>query len=178
MLRLFAAIPVPEVLHPELIKLQRGLPGAKWRAPANFHITLRFAGELGEHQAEDLDSELRAISSAPFELHLKAVDWFGKSDPHSVWAGVYPSAELVALQSKCERAARRAGLDAEKRNFKPHVTLAYLANTPIDRLAAWCRDRASFKTEAFRVTHFALYQSWPQKRGNNVYEVISDYPLG
>lgn len=177
MLRLFVAIPIPKVLHKDLMKLQRGLPKASWRPPENFHITLRFAGEVQQYEAEDFDAELRAIAANSFPLHLQGADWFGKAEPRSVWAGVSASDELVQLQARCERAARRAGLEAETRKFKPHVTLAYLKNTPVDRLAAWCRDRAKFRTEAFQVTHFALYQSWSQKGGTNIYERLEDYPL-
>lgn len=176
-LRLFAAIPVPDSLHSDLTRLQRGLPGARWRPPENFHLTLRFFGAVGEHEAEDLDAELRAILQPAFTLALRGADWFGKSEPHAVWLGVQPSDELRQLHERCERAARRAGLEPEKRKFKPHVTLAYLNDTPVDRLAAWCRDRARFATEPFRVTHFTLYQSWAHKGGPNIYEPIADYAL-
>lgn len=177
MLRLFAAIPIPPAFHRELTKLQRGLPGAKWRPAENFHITLRFAGEIDDHLADDLDAELRAVQSESFTLHLEGANWFGKSDPRAVWIGVGASEPLTQLQARCEKAARRAGLEAETRNFKPHMTLAYLNKTPVDRLAAWCRDRTRFKTEPFQVTHFSLYRSWSQKRGDNIYEAIADYPL-
>jgi 2'-5' RNA ligase len=46
MYRLFAALPVPEDLWEGLAALQDGLPGASWRPEENFHITLRFFGDL------------------------------------------------------------------------------------------------------------------------------------
>jgi len=176
-LRLFAALPVPVAFHPELLRLQKGLPGAKWRPAENFHITLRFAGDLGEHQAEDFDGELRNVHVPPFALHLQGTNWFGKSDPRTLWIGLGPSAELMELQAQCERAARRAGLAPETHPFRPHMTLAYLNGCRLDRLTAWCRDRAAFKTEAFTATHFSLYQSFSRKKGPNLYEALADYPL-
>lgn len=177
-LRLFAAIPVPVALHPELLRLQRGLPGASWRPSENFHITLRFAGDVTALQAEDFDAELRAITLPSFTLSLAGADWFGKSDPHTLWIGVRACDALLQLQARCERAARHAGLVAETRKFKPHMTLAYLGKTPVERLAAWCRDRYSFGTEAVAITHFSLFESLSHKGGPNIYTPIADYRLG
>ena len=65
MIRLFAAIALPEDIGDGLLRRQHGLPGAKWRPRSAFHITLRFVGEVAENVAEDLDAELAAISVEP-----------------------------------------------------------------------------------------------------------------
>jgi len=44
---------------------------------------------------------------------------------------------LMALHEKCKAAARRAGLELEKRKYMPHVTLAYLRHTPPERVIAF-----------------------------------------
>ena len=51
-LRLFVAIPVPEEIGLRLVPLQRDLNGASWRLPENFHLTLRFFGEIDEAKAK------------------------------------------------------------------------------------------------------------------------------
>lgn len=177
-MRLFAAIGLPQEVRPEISRLQRGVAGARWRPPANLHVTLRFFGDVDERQIEDLDGELSAISLPPFTLDIHGSGWFGRAEPRALWLGVVPSDALLYLQHRCERAAPRTGLEAETRNYKPHVTLAYLRGTPEDRLRRFVERTANFRIEPLAVTHFSLYRSWPKRGDSNLYENLADYPLG
>lgn len=177
-LRLFAALPVPEDFHPRLVSLQKGVPGARWRPAANFHITLRFFGEISEDVAEDLDGELASIQLPSFDVRLKGAGWFGRREPHALWIGIDAPEALETLQRRCEKAARRAGLEPETRNFSPHMTIAYLRDTPMEKVTAFANKLVKFETEAFRATHFSLYSSWTRHGDANLYSVETDYPLG
>ncbi|MDO1560209.1 RNA 2',3'-cyclic phosphodiesterase [Brevundimonas sp. 2R-24] len=176
-MRLFAAIAVPEDVADGLARRQSGLPGAKWRPREALHITLRFFGEATPRQADDLDAELSSIHRAPFELNLEGVGAFG--DGHTeraVWAGVAPSEALEALHRKCETAARRAGLAAETRAYRPHVTLAYLKRPDPKRVAAWITGHNLLRSPPFRVDRFGLYSSWLSLNGST-YELEREYLL-
>ena len=59
-LRLFAALPIPPDTARELKRLQKGVPGARWRPLENFHITLRFFGDVEDRQLEDLDELIKS----------------------------------------------------------------------------------------------------------------------
>ena len=177
-LRLFAALPVPEETGQDLKRFQKGVPGARWRPLENLHLTLRFFGDIPETRAEDLDAELASISVPPFTMRLRGADWFGKADPRALWIGVEAPEALVRLQEKCERAARRAGLDPEPRKFTPHVTLAYLRGTPVEKVNRFAQRLAGFATEPWQATHFSLYSSWITRGDANIYEAEADYPLG
>lgn len=176
-LRLFAAIPVPHDLHASLVQLQRGVPGADWRPAENFHITLRFFGSIPEDVAEDLDAELAGLRQKSFDLRLKGADWFGREEPRALWLGVEAGEALDVLQQKCERAARKAGLEPDKRKFVPHVTLAYCNGTPVQKAADFQQRLSGFQTDSFRVSRFGLYSSWVRRGDPNLYEAIADYPL-
>ena len=177
MIRLFAAVAVPEDIGHASARAQRGLPGARWRPLESLHITLRFAGDLPENRADDLDAELAVIGGAPFELSLSEVGRFGDgADIRAVWAGVEESEPLKRLATRCETAARRAGLKVEGRAWRPHVTLAYLHRPDPARVAAWISAHNLLKSPPFRVTNFGLYSTRRTAEGS-IYRLERAYPL-
>jgi 2'-5' RNA ligase len=178
MIRLFAAIAIPPEIGEGLVRRQQGLPGAAWRPTEAFHITLRFAGEISERRADDLDAELGAIPGEALTLTLEGVGSFGDGDDiHAVWAGVGENAGLRRLAVRCESAARRAGLAPDKRVWRPHVTLAYLRRADPGRVAAWIQGHNLLQSPPFRVTRFGLYSSRLSAAGAS-YRLERDYPLG
>ena len=178
-LRLFAALDLPDDIAERLLPLQKGIGGAKWRPRENLHLTLRFFGEVAEPVADDIDAELAAIAenNAPFEIALKSAGAFGGADPHTLWIGVTESEPLKRLAADCKRAARRAKLKPESRAFKPHVTLAYLSNAPLDRVQGFEQRFALFQTPSFRVERFGLYSSFTRKSAPSLYRLEAEYPL-
>lgn len=178
MIRLFAAIDIPPDIAEGLVRRQQGLPGARWRPPETLHVTLRFFGPLAETVAADLDAGLAGVRVPPFELALSGVGTFGEGDElRAVWAGVGASEPLLRLASRCEGAARRAGLKPESRAYRPHVTLAYLKRADPGRAAAWLQGHNLLKSPTFGVNAFGLYSSWPSPEGSR-YELERRYPLG
>lgn len=175
-LRLFAALELPPSVRDHLARLQRGVMGAKWRPPENFHLTLRFFGETSEPLAEELDHALAGIVQKPFEVRLRGAGFFGAAKPAALWIGVEQSEDLKVLAGRCERAARRAGLAPETRNFTPHVTLAYCAGTGVEDAAKFAQRLALFSTEPFLADRFGLYSSWTGK-GPSKYLLEAEYPL-
>ena len=178
MIRLFAAIAVPEHIGEGLVRHQIGLDGARWRPPEAFHITLRFVGDVPENRAQDLDSELSVVGGQTFDLTLSGVGAFGEGeDIHAIWAGVEDNPAVKRLAARCESAARRAGLKPDSRTYKPHVTLAYLRRPDPAKVAAWIQSHNLLKSPSFRVMGFGLFSSW-QTDGGSVYRQEAHYPLG
>jgi 2'-5' RNA ligase len=175
-LRLFAAAPIPDEVAARLTPLQRGVNGAAWRPPENFHLTLRFFGEIDEDVAEDLDHELGEIRVAPFDIELAGAGWFGSAEPRVLWIGVKDSEPLAVLAGKCERAARRAGLAPETRKFAPHVTLAYCRGTTPEDAAKFAQRLGGFRAGPILVDRFHMYSSWNGK-GPSLYVDEAEYPL-
>lgn len=160
MIRLFAAAAVPPDLAPGLQARQNGVAGANWRPAEAFHITLRFFGDVREDVADDLHLELEHIVAAPMTLELQGVGAFGEGpDLHAVWAGVKENDALRRLAKACETAARRSGLEAQVRAYRPHVTLAYLKRPDPAEVAAWLSANALLTSPSFEVNSFGLYSS-------------------
>ncbi len=176
MLRLFAGIPIPEDLWDGLDELAEDLPGARWRLPEQYHITLCFFGEISHAEARDLDSLLIGLRAPPLNLQLEGAGWFGKRNPDSLHARVKENEALRELASGCERAARRLGIAIERGPFVPHVTLAYLAGTELADARGWAEQNHDYGSDVFRVEAFHLYSSRPGKSGSH-YAVEADYEL-
>ena len=113
--RLFTAIEFPDDIRDELHRLRMPLPGARWMKPESYHITLRFAGDIGNGEAREFMANLALIEPDGFEIRLSGLGVFGGDDPHAIWAGVEPDAELEELARAHEKAARNAGLAPETR---------------------------------------------------------------
>ena len=161
MLRLFAALPIPDDVAETLKRRQAGLPGAKWRGAEQLHVTLAFYGEVSERAADDLASELARISGGPFEIALKGVGAFGDAHrSHTIWAGLEKSEKLTVLAGRCAAAAQRAGVTVERREYRPHLTLAYLKpQTNPDRIGAWITGHNLLHSPPIRIDRFGLYSS-------------------
>lgn len=177
MIRLFAALDLPDEAAEALAPFQRGLAGAGWRPREALHITLKFAGDLREDVADDLDLELGRIGGAPLSVELSGAGTFGEGrDIHAVWARVTPSGPLARLARACEVAGRRAGLAADPRAYTPHVTLAYLNRPAPEAVARWLAFAEALRVPAFRVDRFGLYSSWRGPDGSR-YRLERSYPL-
>lgn len=174
--RLFTAIELPEGLREDLSALEAPLPGAVWTHEDNLHITLRFAGDIDNRTADEFAGELAHIELDAFSLHINGVGAFGGNDPRIIYASVAPCPQLEALARANERAARNAGLAAETRSFKPHVTLARLRRGRGEAVARFLQRHARFTSRPFAVTRFTLMSSRP-KTGGGPYVEEASYPL-
>ena len=176
MLRLFVGIEFPPELKLRLSLLCTGVPGAKWVDAGNFHLTLRFIGDIDESLAADVDEALAQVRARRFALRLAGTGVFGGDRPHALWVGVERDPDLVKLRDKIEQALIRAGLAPERRKFAPHVTLARLRDAEVAGLAGFLSVQARFRADPLPVDHFSLIASFPTKAGS-VYEDQADYPL-
>lgn len=177
MIRLFAALAIPPDIGRALQLRQTGIDGARWRPLEALHVTLRFFGEIRQDVARDLDAELLGVAGRPFELVLHGAGSFADgSEINAVWAGVAETPELRRLAEACEAAARRAGLKPEKRNYKPHVTLAYLRRPDPAEVGAWIQANNLLKSPPISVARFGLYSSTLGREGSH-YRLEAEYPL-
>ena len=174
--RLFSAIEIPWSIADRLTMLCSGLSGARWIDPENYHLTLRFIGDVDGATARDFTNALGEIDGTPFELRLNGLGSFGGNKPRTLFAGLTPSPALETLQRAHERAARSAGMPPESRNFKPHITLARLRGARADAVAAYLERQGGAVAEPFTVSRFVLYSS-RNSVGGGPYVVEAAYDL-
>ena len=174
--RLFVALELPADISFSLSGLRGGLSGARWIDDENFHITLRFIGDVDGRVAGEVAGQLRQIRRPGLTLALSGVGIFGGRKPHAVWAGVEPTAALRELHGDLERRMQRIGLEPERRKFSPHVTLARLRGTSAADVATYLTLRGGFRTPSFPIGRFVLLSS-RASRGGGPYVVEDAYPL-
>jgi RNA 2',3'-cyclic 3'-phosphodiesterase len=177
MIRLFAALAIPPEIGLALAGRQAGVEGARWRPLEALHVTLRFFGDIREDIARDLDAELTTLRGQAFDIELSGVGAFGEGpDLHVLWAGVADSEPLRRLAKACETAARRAGLKAETRHYRPHLTLAYLRHPDPAEVAAWIQANNLLRSPPIRIASFGLYSSFLGSEQAH-YRLEAAYPL-
>lgn len=157
--RLFTALEIPRDAALSLSLLRGGLPGARWIDVENYHLTLRFVGDIEAPAADELVHWLDRIDRQAFTLSLNMVGSFGSKKPHSIWAGISPSPELMALQAEIAGICRRLGLPSDPRKFSPHVTLARLRNPRVSDVARYLNTYGNFRTLPFTVDQFVVMSS-------------------
>lgn len=174
--RLFTALEVPARIGESLARLRGGLPGARWIDVENYHITLRFIGDVDVAMAHDVAQTLTAIRRPAFTVVLDTLDFFGNDKPRAIVARAKPEPPLIELQAEQERLLRRIGAPPELRKFAPHVTLARLRGAPPKSVAAYLGARGYFPPLRFEAERFVLYSS-RDSVGGGPYIVEAEYPL-
>src|SRR4051812_5764507 len=97
--RLFTGLEIPATWAQELSTLRGGLPGARWIDSENYHMTLRFIGDVDDAMAGDVASLLGQVRRRGFELRLDGLTSFGGRKPRAVVASVAPVQAMTELQA-------------------------------------------------------------------------------
>ena len=156
--------------------LRGGLPGARWIDPENYHLTLRFIGDVDDIVAHEVASLLGRVNRGAFDLHFEGLTSFGGRKPRAVVAMVAPEQALLDVQAEHERLMQRIGLEPEGRKYLPHVTLARLRDSSSWDVADYLSVRGLFRTSPFRVSRIVLFSS-RNSVGGGPYVVEASYPL-
>ena len=179
--RLFTAFEIPPEIAARLAYFRGGLSGARWIEPEDYHITLRFFGDIDGRTAQALDddlfaTEVLASGATTLRLALDEIGVFGGQQPRALIARLKPDAALSRLQATHEAIARRNGLAPETRKFTPHVTLARLRGVEPHMVGLWLSERAFPLAVTFEAARFALYSA-RDSVGGGPYHIEAVYPF-
>lgn len=174
--RLFTGFEIPPGLAFELSMMRGGLSGARWIDAENYHVTLRFIGDVDHALARDISSSLENVRKTACEIRIDGLGSFGGDKPRAIVARVQPTPALLDFQADQERLMRRLGLPPEARKFTPHVTLARLRSTGSIEVADYLGMRGLFVTRSFIPKRFVLYSA-RESVGGGPYVVEAAYPL-
>lgn len=175
--RLFTALEIPEAARDALALTRGGLFGARWSEPADYHLTLRFIGDIEPRMADEVAAALDEARRGRVEVVFEGLSWFGGDKPRAIVARVKPAPALLELAADHERRLRRLGLPPEKRQFTPHVTLARMRGVGPAAVADYLASRGRLEAPGFTAESFVLMSS-RDGVGGGPYVVEGEYGLG
>ena len=99
--RLFTGIEIPPEIALALSSFRGGLPGARWIDPENYHLTLRFIGDIDERMADDVCSALADTGRGnPLDITIDGLDSLGGGKPRAVFVRTSGNGELSEPQAE------------------------------------------------------------------------------
>ena len=164
-MRLFVCATLPALLREQLVAAQRALARGPLQLsatdPQQLHLTLRFIGEVDEALAGQLRATFRALPAAPHAARLaQQLDYgsFPGRNGWTLWAGLAVDEALVAWRARLEASLDALGLEAERRAWRPHVTLARRVRPKPESaaLSALPRHRGPLELGALQLVHSQL----------------------
>ncbi len=185
MSRLFIALPLDLTARECLIETADFLKAysdyIKIVPPENFHITMKFLGELNDKTAAMIASSFAKIrlneNEIPFSI--KGLGMFRNDSGGVIWAGIESDMKLLKnIQRVIEAFTKSFGFEKENRNFVPHISLGRLktgAKLPEEIISYLKENSNTFYADGI-FNRAVLYESKLQPAGA-VYKEISSIHL-
>jgi 2'-5' RNA ligase len=174
--RLFTGLELPDAVVGQLALMRGGVVGARWLEPEDYHITLRFIGDIDARTAGDIAETLGDIRRPKALIRFEGLSWFGGDKPRAIVAKVKADPALMELQAEHERRLRRIGIEPETRKYTPHVTLARLRRGGQANVASYLAERGALIADSFTAERFVLYSA-REGSGGGPYVVEAAYQL-
>lgn len=184
--RFFFAIKISEPLSSTIaavispLKNQSAYSQIRWSPPENWHVTLRFLGQVeGEKIDTCIERAKNALQSIPaFEIKLGLLTVFSIAHSHALVIQVPLSSALHTAHHALEKTMIAIGFKSEPHAFSPHITLGKFQQ-PCHRTSDFLADLKKITMPAYKnqlVKEIALFQS-ETKAGGSIYRLIHQIPL-
>jgi len=184
-MRVFLCLPVDPNLRESLeqlsYRLKRSLTvRATWVKPVNFHVTVRFLGEIDPMLTVDLERRCRAITDkiAPFDLLLDRLGAFPTmSRARVLWAGGEAAPEFKELIASVNVALQEMGFKKDRKPSGSHITLARIKGRVDPSVEATIHAQEGWPGHTLRVDRLILMESRLSPQGAT-YTPLFTLPFG
>ncbi len=160
-----------ESLRDEFTNLRVG-----WERAEKLHLTLKFLGDIDEERLKNLIEavEKTAEQFSSFKLQISETGAFpSPRNARILWLGARDEqGNMQRLNEILETECKRKNFEKEKRNYKPHLTIARLRQSPQSKELVGKHLRNDFDSIEFAVSEIVIYESRLQKSGS-IYQKIS-----
>lgn len=184
LVRVFVAVlPPPEVVEDldSFLEPRRDVEGPRWGSPAQWHLTLAFAGGMPAHVLEPLVDAVESVAAERSPLSLRLAGGGCFPDPtraRVLWTGVEDGGSLEPLSRAVRSAAAVVGAAPEGGPFVPHLTLGRFPR-PVDP-TRWLRVLDTYRGPQWVADEVVVVHSHlPTERGHRPrHEVVARCALG
>ena len=135
---------------------------ASWVQQANYHVTVRFLGEIDPATTVDLDRICRDVARAfdPFEIRLDCVGAFPNAErPRVLWVGGETPPVFVELVHALNDRLTAIGFERERKRAVAHVTVARVKGRPDPDLGRVLANMDGLPTMSAPVDRVTLMES-------------------
>ncbi len=192
-MRCFIAMGLPQDVRNRLrVLIEHMKPlcsSVKWVGAENFHLTLKFLGNVQDETLPEMEKALtEAVSSHPvIRLQALGLGVFPNPNwPKVVWTGLAEpedgGGKLLTLQKGIEEAVVPLGFNPDKRAFTPHLTIGRInarrgKNLQIERMVQEVQTRQMEDFGSFEAREIVLFKS-DLKPSGAVHTALFKTPLG
>ncbi|MGC9072020.1 MAG: RNA 2',3'-cyclic phosphodiesterase [Acidilobus sp.] len=144
--------------------------------PENFHITVRFIGEVAEYVAGEIRGRiLPGLRFKPFRLRLAGIGGFpSPSNARVIWVGIVKGFdELKDIREQIDRGLREIGITLEQEEFTPHLTLARIKERGSPAVLKFIMEKSNYEIGEMEVRSVRLKKSTLTPRGP-IYETLAE----
>ena len=190
-MRIFISVEFGKQVKDELRKIQARLPefqeNLRFSSPSkdktfevvgkkteneNLHLTLKFLGEIDEHEVDIVREKLREVKLKKFESELDEIGVFNPSFIKIIWISLK---NCEGLQAEIDKAL--LGLFKTEERFMGHVTIARVKNVKdkkrfVEKIREIKVEKVKFKVDRFYLMESKLSEKGPE------YRVVEEYKLG
>lgn len=182
-MRAFIAIDVSDEVRDNLLKAQERIGNKaakiKFVERENFHVTLKFLGDIDETTAQEVKRALEEIAKRhkKHRVRVKGVGVFPNPNyVRVIWAGIENDEGIRAIAEDVEKVMRKLGFKKEK-DFVAHITIGRVKFVKDKlELAMALKDLANEDFGEFDVEAIELKKSTLTPKGP-IYETVARFEL-
>jgi len=152
----------------------------RWLSEGNIHLTVKFLGEISPSLCGQIEKRLLEppLPIRPFTLVIRGLGKFAHGDvPSVIWAGIEANESLHALFRQIEQRLALLGLERDRRDFTPHITLGRnKSHADFAVLGETLAAKAATSIAECHVAHIHLVKS-QLTSGGPIYTILKEIPL-
>lgn len=178
-MRCFIAFDVPDHIKDKLYDLRKELHAKdakiKWVEKKNYHLTIKFLGNINENRIKEIDDKLEKISLKSFKTNLGHLGVFPSDNLiRVIFIELNPAGDVIKLQQMVD--SELISIFPKDERFHNHITLGRVKIV---------KDKDSFLDKiknikingSFDVKEFKFFKSALDRNGPT-YELLKTYSLG
>ncbi len=184
-IRAFIALELDTRIQAELKRIQNKLKHLTgeifWASPDNFHLSVRFLGNISQGDIKTIEKINQKIAKRvkAFPLALSVLGVFPYiSDPQVLWAGINSGySQVTQINTLLSKDLSTLNIKSGDRHFHPHITLARIKSLKNKSELSKLIDTIKPSAGSEDISNLILYKSELSKQGA-IYTKLSEVELG